>query len=255
MAFKKFDISGRTALVTGGGRGIGLACALGLIEAGCNVGIFDVIENTANIEQLQKDHGVKIVHYIVDISDPEKLDEGFKQFSKDFGGNLDICVPCAGINKNLEFLNTTYEQFDHLNSINFRGSYFTAQLAAKLMIKNKTEKGSIVFICSMGSYIAIRSQRSSAYCGTKGGVRSMVAPIAAELHKYGIRANSISPGYVKTAMTECFPDLVRDWGSETMNGRVADPEDIAGTCVFLASDASSYLVGEDIVVDAGVTKW
>ncbi|OUM54461.1 hypothetical protein BVG19_g3854 [[Candida] boidinii] len=183
------------------------------------------------------------------------LEKGFARFTEDFGEKLDICVPCAGINKNLEFLDTTYDQFDHLNDVNFKGAFFTAQMGAKLMLKNKTQKGAIVFICSMGSYIAIRSQRSSAYCGTKGAIRSMVAPIAAELSKLGIRVNSLSPGYVKTAMTEPFPELIESWKDESMNNIVANPEDMAGTCVFLASDASSYIVGADIVVDGGVTKW
>lgn len=194
-------------------------------------------------------------HYLVDISDENALSKAFEEFTKDFEGKLDICVPCAGVNKNLTFLDTTYDQFDQLVNINARGAYFTAQLAAKQMIKNKTTKGSIVFIASMGSYIAIRSQRSSAYCATKGAVRSMVAPISAELQKYGIRANSISPGYIKTAMTAPFPDLLDSWKSLAMNDRVGDPEDIQGACVFLASDASAYMSGEDIIVDGGVTKW
>lgn len=191
----------------------------------------------------------------VDVSKFEDLEFAFTKFVEDFEGKLDICVPCAGINKNLEFLSTTLSDFSHLSDVNFKGAYFTAQLAAKQMIRNQTKKGSIVFICSMGSYIAIRSQRSSAYCGTKGAIRSMVAPIAAELQKYGIRVNSLSPGYVRTEMTAAFPELEKEWEDVTMNHRIADPEDMQGACIFLASDASSYMYGEDVVVDAGVTKW
>lgn len=226
-----------------------------MIESGSHCAIFDIIEPTIDIEEIAKVNSVKVKHYIVNISDEEALVQTFAKFVKDFEGKLDICVPCAGVNKNLPFLETTFQQFDQLVGINTKGAYFTAQLAAKQMIENKTKKGSIVFIASMGSYIAIRSQRSSAYCATKGAVRSMVAPISAELQNYGIRANSISPGYIKTAMTAPFPDLVDSWKDLTMNGRVGDPEDIQGACVFLASDASVYMSGEDIVVDAGVTKW
>lgn len=123
------------------------------------------------------------------------------------------------------------------------------------MINNGTSVGSIVLVASMASSIAIRSQCSTAYCGTKGAVKAMVPPMAAELKAHGIRVNSISPGYVRTEMTAPFPDLLEGWKDEVMLGRVAEPDDIKGACVFLASDASSYCTGSDIVVDGGVTKW
>ena len=185
----------------------------------------------------------------------ESLEEGFKKFSGDFDNRLDICVPTAGINANVHFLDTTYTQHHKLLSVNVMGVYHTAQLAAKQMIANGTKKGSIVLIASIASYMAIRSQRSSAYCGTKGAVRAMCPGIAAELVEYGIRVNSLSPGYVRTEMTAPFPDLLESWKDEIMNHRVAMPDDIMGACVFLASDASSYMTGQDLCVDGGVTKW
>lgn len=183
------------------------------------------------------------------------LAAGFAAFQADFGDKLDILVACAGVNKNVEFLNTTEQDFDRLFDVNCKGLYFTAQLAAKQMIANGTKRGSIILVASMASYIAIRSQRSSAYCGTKGAVKAMVAPMAAEMNKYGIRVNSVSPGYVRTEMTAPFPHLLEGWKDEIMLGRVAEPDDIKGACVFLASDASNYCTGSDIVVDGGVTKW
>lgn len=137
----------------------------------------------------------------VDVSSLKSLEEGFAAFEAEFGGKLDICVPCAGINKNVTFLETTFEEHEKLIGVNVMGVYYTAQLGAKLMIKNGTKVGSIVLVASIASYMAIRSQRSSAYCGTKGAVRAMVPAIAAELNQYGIRCNSISPGYVRTEMT------------------------------------------------------
>lgn len=129
------------------------------------------------------------------------LQSGFEQFTADFGSKLDICVPCAGINRNLEFLSTSWEEHQKLIGVNVMGVYHTAQLAAKQMIANKTTCGSIVLVASIASYMCIRSQRSTAYCGTKGAVRAMCPAIAAELVQYGIRCNSISPGYVRTEMT------------------------------------------------------
>ncbi|CAG8395203.1 unnamed protein product [Penicillium salamii] len=242
---------GRTALVTGGARGCGLAFARGLAEAGANVAVFDVVSPDDAFNAIEKDCGVRTAFYKyenlhlgshvtnlarVDISSQESLEKGFTKFQKDFDNALDICVPCAGINRHLPFLEFTYKDHQDLLSINVLGLYFTAQLAAKQMISNKTAHGSIILVASMASHIAVRSQLCSAYCGTKGAVKSMCPAIAKELAEY-------------------FPHLLEGWKSEAMNGRIADPEDIMGACVFLASDASSYMTGSDIVVDGGVTRW
>lgn len=244
------------ALITGGARGCGLAFAQGLAEAGADIAVFDVISpSPAVADQLRTNYGVQAKFYTVDVTSLSDLVTGFAAFEADFGGKLDIVVACAGVNKNVEFLDTSEADFDRLFGVNCKGLYFTAQLAAKQMITNGTKVGSIILVASMASYIAIRSQRSSAYCGTKGAVKAMVAPMAAEMNQYGIRVNSISPGYVRTEMTAPFPHLLEGWKDEVMLGRVAEPEDIKGACVFLASDASSYCTGSDIVVDGGVIKW
>lgn len=203
----------------------------------------------------------------------ESLEAGFAKFSSEFEGKLDICVTCAGINRNVKFLDTTFEDHQKLVGVNVMGVYHTAQLAAKQMIKNGTKRGSIILVASIASYTAIRSQGSSAYCGTKGAVRAMGPAIAAELADYGIRVNSISPGYVWTEMTAAvssfmavfccgptdgllqYPELKPGWEAESMNHRVATPDDLRGACVFLASDASSYMTAQDMLVDGGVTKW
>ncbi|KEF58508.1 uncharacterized protein A1O9_06434 [Exophiala aquamarina CBS 119918] len=256
-----FSLKGRTALVTGGARGCGLAFAQGLAEAGADVAIFDVIDPVQGFHDIEKDYDVKTKHYQVDVGSIESLNQGFASFQADFEGKLDICVPCAGINRNLAFLDTAFEEHQKLLSVNVMGVYHTAQLAAKQMIQNGTKCGSIILVASIASYMAIRSQMSSAYCGTKGAVRAMCPAIAAELVQYGIRVNTISPGYVRTEMTAPvtknaqFPHLLESWKDEIMNRRVAMPEDIRGACVFLASDASLYMTGQDLCVDGGVTKW
>lgn len=120
----------------------------------------------------------------VDVGSIESLQEGFQSFKSDFGGKLDICVPCAGINRNLAFLETSFEEHQKLLSVNVMGVYHTAQFAARQMIENGTKCGSIVLVASIASYMAIRSQLSSAYCGSKGAVRAMCPAIAAELVQY-----------------------------------------------------------------------
>ncbi|KAK0385400.1 hypothetical protein NLU13_7876 [Sarocladium strictum] len=253
---QKFSLKGRVAIVTGAARGCGYAFAQGLAEAGADVAIFDILKTAEeDLTHLATSYGVTARAYEVDVTSLASLQEAFAAVATDFDGRLDILVACAGVNKNVHFLDTDESDFARLFDVNCKGVYFSAQLAAKAMIQNGTKCGSIILVASIASHMAIRSQRSTAYCGTKGAVRAMVAPIAAELHEYGIRVNSVSPGYVRTAMTAPFPELLEGWKDEIMNRRVAEPEDIMGACVFLAGDASRYCTGSDILVDGGVTKW
>ena len=223
----------------------------------------------------------------VDVSSEQSLRHGFDRLKSDFSNALDICIPCAGINRHRPFLEFTYQDHHDLMTINVLGSYFTAQLAAQQMVTNGTQHGSIILVASIASQRAIRSQLCSAYCGSKGAVKAMCPAIAQELAPYvrsvllgsyitankpnqGIRVNSISPGYVRTEMTTSvsipcqshnitnvpqFPHLLDSWKQEIMTGKVAEPGDLRGACVFLASDASSYMTGQDVVVDGGVTRW
>ncbi|KAE8317659.1 FAD binding domain-containing protein [Aspergillus transmontanensis] len=204
----------------GGARGCGLAFARGLAEAGANVAVFDVVDPDTAFYAIEKEYNVRTAYYRVDVSSQESLESGFSQFQKDFNNALDICVPCAGINRHLPFLEFTYKDHHDLVSIN--------------MIANGTKHGSIVLVASMASHIAVRSQLCSAYCGTKGAVRAMCPAIAKELAEY-------------------FPHLVQGWESEAMNGRIAEPEDIMGACVFLASDANNEGYSSRGPVDASTT--
>jgi NAD(P)-dependent dehydrogenase (short-subunit alcohol dehydrogenase family) len=179
-----------------------MAFAQGLADAGASVALLDMLEPVIPTSELSKQYGVTIRYYKTDVTSLESLQASFDAIKSDFDNRLDILVACAGVNKNVHFLDTTEKDFDGLFNVNARGVYFTAQLAAKAMIENGTKVGSIILVASIASHMAIRSQRSSAYCGTKGAVRAMVPGIAAEMNKYGIRVNSISPGYVKTVREE-----------------------------------------------------
>lgn len=183
-AAPQFSLAGRTALVTGGARGCGLAFAEGLAEAGADVAIFDIIPPTPGFFQIASTYNVRTAHYLVDVSSEESLKAGFASLAKDFDGKLDICVPTAGINRNLAFLDTSFEDHYKLLAVNVIGAYHTAQLAAKQMIANGTTCGSIILVASIASHIAIRSMETTAYGGTKGAVRAMTPAIAAELVKY-----------------------------------------------------------------------
>lgn len=191
-------MKGRTALVTGGARGCGLAFAQSCAEAGADVAIFDVIEPDETFQSLSERYGVRTAYYEcvilalglsclllmvyrVDVSSEQSLQKGFDRFKSDFSNALDICIPCAGINRHLSFLEFSYRDHYDLLSVNVLGSYFTAQLAARQMIANGTRHGSIILVASIAGQRAIRSQLCSAYCGSKGAVKAICPAIAQEL--------------------------------------------------------------------------
>ena len=188
-------------MVTGGARGCGLAFAQGLAEAGANVAVLDLMDPAPEFHEISILYSVKTWFFKVDVSSVASLENAFSDFLKESDGALDICIACAGTNKNISFTDTDEASFDKLNSVNVKGVFFTAQMAARAMIANKTIKGSIIMVASIAAFRAVRGQMSSAYCGTKGAVKAMVPPIAVELAQHGIRVNSISPGYVRTEMT------------------------------------------------------
>jgi NAD(P)-dependent dehydrogenase (short-subunit alcohol dehydrogenase family) len=188
-------------VVTGGARGCGLSFAQSLAEAGANVVVLDLIDPAPEFHEISTTYSVNTWYFKVDVSSVSSLEKAFSAFLQETGGALDICVACAGTNKNLSFTQTDEASFDKLNSVNVKGAFFTAQMAAKAMIANKTTKGSIIMVASIAAFRAVHGQMSSAYCGTKGAVLSMCPPMAVELAQYGIRVNSISPGYVRTEMT------------------------------------------------------
>ncbi|BCR86030.1 uncharacterized protein ACHE_30017S [Aspergillus chevalieri] len=175
------NVKSRTALVTGGARGCGLAFAQSCAEAGADVAIFDVIEPDETFQSLSERYGVRTAYYEVDVSSGQSLQKGFDRFKSDFSNALDICIPCAGINRHLSFLEFSYRDHYDLLSVNVLGSYFTAQLAARQMIANGTRHGSIILVASIAGQRAIRSQLCSAYCGSKGAVKAICPAIAQEL--------------------------------------------------------------------------
>ena len=206
------------------------------------------------------------------MSDAKDVSHAVETAFKELGGKrLDICVANAGINKNVPFLDTTPEQAQELFNVNALGVYYLAQACARIMVRlpppPPTHEGeerrassssisissrSIILIASIASHQCVPLQGSSAYCATKGAVKAMAPPLAFELAKHGIRVNSISPGYVRTDMTNAYPDIQKKWAeNETMVKRLAEVEDLQGVCNFLAGDDSRYVTGTDILVDGG----
>jgi len=251
---KLFDLTERKALVTGAGRGIGRVLALTLAEAGCDVCLLGTtmtnIEAVANeIRQL----GRKAIAIQTDVSKKEQVYKAFLQTAEQLG-SLDICVNNAGVSVGQSRSSAEEmeeEEWDRVMDINLKGVFLCAQAAAQIMIPQK--QGSIINIASMSSFTVNVPQKQAVYNSSKAGVAMLTKALAVEWAEYGIRVNSICPGYIKTDMLSSAAHLIPTWESLTPMGRIGNPEELSGAVIYLASEASSYTTGLDLVVDGGYT--
>jgi sorbose reductase len=249
---KLFDIKGRKALVTGAGRGVGKVLALTLAEAGCNVALFGLHrKNLEEVATLARKYGVRSFIYEGDVSHKADVKKAFAGAAKDLGW-LDICVNNAGISMQKPVEDMPEEDWDRIMDVNMKGVFLCSQEAARLMIPRK--KGSIINIGSISARTVNVPQKQAIYNTSKAGVVMLTKTMAVEWGPYGIRVNSISPGYMKTEMTlSTMSKLFPVWESLTPLGRLGEPEELRGALIYLASDASSYMIGHDLVVDGGYT--
>ena len=250
-----FDLTGRKALVTGAGRGIGRVIAIALAEAGCDVSLLGTtmenIEAVANeIHQL----GHKGIAIQTDVSKKEQVDKAFLQTAEQLG-RLDICVNNAGVSMRKSHRaaeEMKEEDWDRIMDINLKGVFLCAQAAAWIMIPQK--QGSIINIASMSAITVNIPQKQAAYNTSKAGVAMLTKALAVEWAQYGIRVNSICPGYIKTDMIlSKMTPLFSLWESLTPLGRLGNPEELSGAAIYLASEASSFMTGHNMVVDGGYT--
>jgi NAD(P)-dependent dehydrogenase (short-subunit alcohol dehydrogenase family) len=237
-----FSLKGRTAIITGGSRGIGAGIALGFLNAGANIICVSRSEKT-ELNELQE-------HYKkCDITDAQQFDAICKQTSELYGG-IDILVNAAGISLPSDDTCSKFERFSKTLSVNLTSTYQCCEIATESMRNG----GAIINITSIGSILGFPD--NPGYVASKGGVRALTKALAEDLSPKNIRVNNIAPGYTKTEMThKSFTDLdlnkqrvermmIKRWGSV---------EDIAAAAIFLASNASSYITGIDLMVDGGWT--
>ncbi len=249
---KLFDITGRKALVTGAGRGIGKVLAIALAEAGCDVAVLEIDKKTAEetAEEIQK-MGRKSIGIQVDVTKKDQIDSAFTKTAKTLGG-LDICVNNAGIAIHKPAEEMPEEDYDKEMDINVKGVFLCSQAAARIMIPQK--KGSIINIASMSGHAVNLPQKQAIYNASKAGVIMLTKSMALEWAPLGIRVNCISPGYIKTQMTlATMTHMFPTWEALTPLGRLGVPEDLRGVVILLASDASGFMVGSDVVIDGGYT--
>lgn len=254
--FRRFDLTGRTALITGAGMGIGLGFAQALGQAGANVAVIDLDGERA--KQAAKElaaEGIDAIAIRADASNPDDI-EGFVSKVVEHFGRLDIAVNNAGINLNSAAEDTTLEEWDRVFAINTRGVFLACQAEARAMFPHGY--GKIINTASMASLIVPHPQKQVSYNASKGAVVTLTRTLAAEWAPRGIRVNCMSPGIIRTALIEQSQELaplVDEWVRHIPAGRLGEVEDLQGGIVFLASSASDYMIGHNLVVEGGQTLW
>jgi len=234
-----FSVENKVAIVTGAAQGNGSAIAKGLHQAGARVIAVDIKENELNYcDSVQ-----------CDITSDEEIKKLFHYVLKKYK-KIDILVNNAGISYSHDFEEYPYEMWQKTHKVNVEAPFKLMQMASKSMKEH--QKGSIINITSLNSEQAF--PENVAYVTSKGALKNLTKAAAIDLGKYNIRVNNVGPGYMKTAMTLKSwndPEKNKQRKDKTILGRWGNPSDLVGVCIFLASEASSYITGQDLYVDGG----
>jgi NAD(P)-dependent dehydrogenase (short-subunit alcohol dehydrogenase family) len=257
MFAQKFRLDGRIAVVTGGGRGIGLSCVEALAEHGAKVVIADIDQDiAAEGKAAMKVKGYDTVTYVVDVTKSAEVD-ALADWTVETLGQVDILVANAGIARSgTAAEDVTDELWLHVNDVNYNGVFWCNRAFARHMLK--AGRGAIVNIGSMSGLITNRPQNQAYYNASKAAVHQMTSSLAAEWADRGVRVNAVAPTYIETAMTMFSREtagMIDVWLRDTPMHRMGRPDEIASVVHFLASDASSLMTGATVVADAGFTCW
>ena len=243
--------AGQTAIVTGAGRGMGRAVALGLAAEGANVVVAEVDEPAAKevVDEIQKT-GARALAVKVDISSVADVRALFAKTVAEFGG-VDILINNAGIGIAKPLVDYTEADWDKQLGVNLKGMFFATQEAARVMIPKR--RGKIVNFASTAAFVS-SSTPETAYDISKGGVRQLTISVAAELAPHHINVNAVAPGTIMTDLTLRVLDTEEKMARASAKiplGRLGKPEDMVGPVLFLCSDEASYVTGHVLVVDGG----
>jgi NAD(P)-dependent dehydrogenase (short-subunit alcohol dehydrogenase family) len=251
--FPRFDLNGKTALVTGAARGLGRAISLALANAGADValGLRDIKTGADVVHDIQK-LGRNALPLQMDMSKRDQISTAIERAAAHFG-KLDILVNNAGIAPDNLAENVTEKDFDATLAINLKGTFFASQTAGRLMIRQKS--GRIINMSSQAGFAALPTE--SIYCMTKAGIAHLTKCLAVEWGKYNITVNAVAPTFIHTPGTEEYL-AVPENRADTIERiaalhRVGEPMEVAGAVVFLASDAASLITGQTMLIDGGWT--
>lgn len=254
MGVVRVDLSGKVALVTGAGKGMGREFALSLAKSGAMVAATS--RTMKDLESLKAEieaSGGKCFIITCDVLNINQIYEMVENVSQ-WGERIDILVNNSGVNWPQEALDVGEEQWDLLVDTNLKGAFFCAQAVAKKMIPNKY--GKIINITSQIAFVGLK--RRAVYCATKGGLTTLSKTLAIEWAPYNIQVNNIAPTFISTALTAPAlrdPKFRDEVISKIPLGRIGEPKDITGAVLFLASDSSDMMTGSTILVDGGWLSW
>jgi NAD(P)-dependent dehydrogenase (short-subunit alcohol dehydrogenase family) len=255
----RFRLDGRTALVTGGGQGIGRAYAHALGEAGASVAVVDIVLSRA--EEVAAELAAKHINAIAiqtDVTKPDQV-EAMVKTVVDKWGALTIGVNNAGIGQWVDSESMSEADWDKMLGLNLKGVFLCAQAEARVMLP--AGYGKIINTASMSGHIANTPQNQAAYNASKAGVLHLTRSLAAEWAARGVRVNSISPGYTRTKLvddllaTPAGQQMMPVWMAFTPMKRMGEVTDLQGAAVFLAAEASDFMTGSDLIIDGGYCCW
>jgi len=252
MSQELFDLSGKTAWITGGTHGLGMAIASGLARAGAEIVINDVSEEKlASALNAFSRQEISARAYLLDVTDEKAVDKTLPLIEKE-AGPVEILVNNAGIIKRIPILEMKADEFRQVLDVDLTGPFIMSKAVARGMVERG--QGKIINMCSMMSELG--RDTVSAYAAAKGGLKMLTRNMATEWARYNIQVNGIGPGYFATDQTapirvdgHPFNEFIIN---RTPAGRWGDPDDLAGTAVFLASRASDFVNGQVIYVDGGI---
>lgn len=245
-----FSMKGKVVIITGASGGIAHEVARGLAEAGAEMALW-YHNSTSAVDlakELTKEYGVAAKAYKVDVKSWEQVSKGVDDVISDFG-HLDVMIANAGIPAKAGGLDQTLDEWHNVVDTDFNGAYYCARAAGQVF--KKQGKGNMIFTASMSGHIVNVPQQQGCYNAAKAGVIHLSKSLAVEWADFA-RVNSVSPGYIDTAISgDCPFEMKEAWFNMIPMKRDADPRELKGVYLYLASDASTYTTGTDIIVDGG----
>jgi NAD(P)-dependent dehydrogenase (short-subunit alcohol dehydrogenase family) len=253
MFLPSFQLHGKNAVVTGAGRGIGRALAIGLAEAGADVALLSRTEEDLNeTASIIRDLGREAIVLPADVTKRQDVHNAVTQVQEKWG-TIDIVINNAGMNIRSKALEVSDEEWQTIMDTNLKSAFMVSQEAGKIM-KEQSSGGKIINIASVAGQVALRT--GVVYAATKAALMQMTKVLAMEWGQYGINVNAIGPWYFKTPLTEKLLSdeaYVNDILAVTPLKRIGELPELVGPAVFLSSDAGNYVTGQTLFVDGGMT--